>query len=270
MSPLLTGFAFGGAAGIPKATYTATTGSPTIDTSTRAGKTIIKYTGSGSITIGVAGTCEILLVGGGGGGTGAGAGGVVYNTSAILPAGTLTVTLGTGGTNSTYPVGVGLPSAIGSGSTQYIALGGTNTNGVTSASNLNISGGSTAGTFGYSGGFNKVPGNALFSQGNLGGQGGTYNSGNGGQGGGGGAGSAGSVGGANNGLGDANGGSGGTGLSVPITGTSITYAAGGGGSGVGGGTQGTPTGNGTANTGNGGGGNGGGIGGLGYVVIVLG
>ena len=56
------------AGGIPKATYTATTGSPTIDTSSRAGKTIIKYTGSGSITIGTAGTCELLVIGGGGGG----------------------------------------------------------------------------------------------------------------------------------------------------------------------------------------------------------
>ena len=44
------------AGGIGKATYTATTGSPTIDTSSRAGKTIIKFTGSGSITIGTAGT----------------------------------------------------------------------------------------------------------------------------------------------------------------------------------------------------------------------
>ena len=56
------------AGGIPKATYTATTGSPTIDTASRAGKTIIKYTGSGSITVGTAGTCEVLVVAGGGGG----------------------------------------------------------------------------------------------------------------------------------------------------------------------------------------------------------
>ena len=76
MSPLFSPVSAGG---IGKATYTATTGSPTIDTSSRAGKTIIKYTGSGSITIGgIGGTCEVLVVGGGGatatgGGGGAGA-----------------------------------------------------------------------------------------------------------------------------------------------------------------------------------------------------
>jgi hypothetical protein len=74
---------------VGKATYTATTGSPTIDTASRAGKTIIKFTGSGSITIGTAGTCEVLVVGGGGGGGsnlggGGGAGGYVYNTSAFF------------------------------------------------------------------------------------------------------------------------------------------------------------------------------------------
>ncbi len=55
--------------GIGKATVTATTGSPTVDTSSRAGKTIYKFTASGSITIGTAGTAEILVVGGGGSGT---------------------------------------------------------------------------------------------------------------------------------------------------------------------------------------------------------
>ena len=45
------------AGGIGKATYTATTGSPTIDTSSRSGKTIINFTGSGSITVAVGG-CE--------------------------------------------------------------------------------------------------------------------------------------------------------------------------------------------------------------------
>ena len=54
------------AGGIGKATVTGTTGSPTVDSSTRAGKTIYKFTGSGSITIGTAGTAELLVVGGGG------------------------------------------------------------------------------------------------------------------------------------------------------------------------------------------------------------
>lgn len=51
--------------GIPKASnVTATAGAPTVDTSSRPGKTIYKFTGSGSITIGNAGTAEVLVVGG--------------------------------------------------------------------------------------------------------------------------------------------------------------------------------------------------------------
>lgn len=92
MSPLLTGFPFS-AGGIGKATVTATTGSPTIDTSSRPGKTIYKYTGSGTITVGTAGTAEILIIGGGGGGAqnrgGGGAGGLFYSTSFFLHQGLL-------------------------------------------------------------------------------------------------------------------------------------------------------------------------------------
>ena len=40
------------AGGVPKATVSGTTGSPTVDSSTRAGKTIYKFTGSGSVKIG--------------------------------------------------------------------------------------------------------------------------------------------------------------------------------------------------------------------------
>ena len=63
------------AGGIGKATVTGTTGSPGIDSSTRAGKTIYNFTGSGTITVGTAGTCEILIIAGGGGGGGYGGGG---------------------------------------------------------------------------------------------------------------------------------------------------------------------------------------------------
>ena len=55
------------AGGIGKAAVNATTGSPTTNNNARAGKTIYKFNGSGSITVGTAGTAEILLVGGGGG-----------------------------------------------------------------------------------------------------------------------------------------------------------------------------------------------------------
>ena len=107
MSPLLTGLPFVQGGGTPLATVTGSTGSPTIDTTSRAGKTIYKFTGSGTITIGVAGSCEILVVGGGGSGKfagpvpgstagGGGAGGYIYSTSAFLTAGTQTVTVGAG------------------------------------------------------------------------------------------------------------------------------------------------------------------------------
>jgi hypothetical protein len=89
------------AGGIGKATVTGTTGSPSVDSSTRPGKTIYNFTGSGTITVGTAGTCEVLIIGGGGGagwyGGGGGGGGLVYNTSVLLPSGTITVTVGAGG-----------------------------------------------------------------------------------------------------------------------------------------------------------------------------
>jgi hypothetical protein len=62
---------------IGKATVTASTGSPTIDSATRAGKTIYKFTGSGTITVGAAGYAEILVIGGGG--AGPNAGGMTYD-----------------------------------------------------------------------------------------------------------------------------------------------------------------------------------------------
>ena len=122
MAPLLTGFPFSAGGATPKATVTGTTGSPTVDTTSRPGKTIYLFNASGSITVGVAGTCEILVVGGGGagGGTtsttapGGGAGGVLYNTEAYLSAGTLTVTVGggaTGGGSNGYTY-AGFPSEM--------------------------------------------------------------------------------------------------------------------------------------------------------------
>ena len=116
MSPLFSPVSLGG---IGKATVTATTGSPTIDSSTRAGKTIYKFTGSGSITIGTAGTAEVLVIGGGGSGGntyttayaagGGGAGGYIYDTGVVLTAGTYTVTVGAGGAGSTGGAGYSKP-----------------------------------------------------------------------------------------------------------------------------------------------------------------
>lgn len=260
MSPLFSPVSAGG---IGKATVTGTTGSPTIDSVTRAGKTIYKFTGSGTITVGTAGTAEILLIGGGGGAgagnQGAGAGGYVYESSAFLPAGTLTVTVGAGGTSgfdSGSPSGGsnprnGSPTRVG----RYVALGG----GAAGypASNLSRvgydggSGGGGADNF-YAGG------SALLGQGN---NGSNYYAG-------GGAGAAGTA-----------NGTGGAGQANSITGTSVTYAGGGGGAsqpgGAGGGgnagSQGT---NGGTNLGGGAGGSftaaNFAFGGSGYVVVVIG
>ncbi len=206
----------GGGGGIPKATITGTTGSPTVDSSTRAGKTIYKFTGSGSITVGVAGTCEILVLGGGGpnhyepidasAGARGGAGGYIYNTSAIIPAGTLTVTVGGGGGYGTNAAGTA--SRLG----DYYAMGGGQGG---SHYNSRAHGGGRGGSGGGGG-----PGSGSTGGGaGIPGQG--FNGGNGAnsgqiRGGGGGAGGAGS--GATEGPGATN----------SITGTSTTYGIGGG------------------------------------------
>jgi hypothetical protein len=291
MSPLLTGFAFGGAAGTPKATYTATTGSPTIDTSSRPGKTIIKYTGSGSITIGTAGYAEILVIGGGGAGFavvgntlgsgGGGAGGYLYNTSAFLPSGTLNVTVAAPSVGGSISDPVVNSSFLGIPPLGYLAFGG---------SSYIVNQGPIPGGSGAGGSQSPTTGwPSQFSQGNAGG-----NNTSAGGGGGGGAGAAGGVG---TGTGTSGqGGVGGAGLSNTIIGGSaIFYAGGGGGAGssaspgtkaggAGGGgasstvSSGATATSGTANTGGGGGGaisistgpTSAGAGGSGYVVVVIG
>lgn len=279
MSPLLTGFPFA-TGGIGQATITSTTGSPTVDTSSRPGKTIYKFTGSGSITVGVAGYVEILCIAGGGsggaggsslGGGGGGAGGLVYNTSIFVPTGISTITVG-GGANGVTSAAAGKsgnPSQIGS----YIAYGGGAGLGQNqgTASSENCLGGSGGGTN------VNAPGIAILS----GIQG--YNGGQGITGAGGGGGGAGAVG--VNAVSSNVGTAGGAGAANSITGSSVTYAGGGGGagsstagsggSGIGG--NGSTSGNGangTVNTGSGGGATAGvatsGNGGSGYVVVVTG
>lgn len=275
-----------GGGGLPKATVTGTTGSPNVNTTSRPGRTIYTFNGSGSITFGQAGTCEVFLAGGGGGTAGgngnmvpgAGAGGYVLNTSAVVPAGTFTVTVGAGaaGGTSGQPIFgcAGFPSSI---HTLFTALGGGQSN---LGNALQVASGGSGG-----GSLDSVnSGVGLVGQGNNGGR---AISGSGRAGGGG----AGAVGTDTNGT--ANGRAGGAGLSNTITGSSVTYCGGGGGGagnggsggagGAGGGGAGSspsgPGGNGTANTGGGGGGYSdpggfgpfsGGSGGSGVVIVVIG
>ena len=228
------------------ATVTGTTGSPTIDTSSRAGKTIYKFTGSGTITVGSGGTCEYLVIGGG---NNNGAGGYIYNASAVIPAGTLTVTVGAGTNAATS----GNPTRLG----DIVALAGGRTEINSAGTAIQVSGASSGGTYitGTS------PQAALLSgaQGNNGGQGFTNTMGPSAFGGGGGAGGVGG-----NAASLSSGGNGGAGLANSITGSSVTYSAGGGGYPNGSPSYGTA---GTANTGNGAGGA---AGGSGFVVVVIG
>jgi hypothetical protein len=257
MSPLLTGFPFSAGGGMPKATVTGTTGSPTVDTSSRPGKTIYKFTGSGSITIGVGGTCEYLVIGGG---AVNGAGGLIYNTSAVLPAGTLTVTIGAGiGFAGSTNGASGNPSRLG----DIVALAGGFVDINTQGGAIFTAGGSSGGSRATS-----VTRSAALSgaQGNNGGQGFTNAMSAASTGGGGGAGAVGGN------AGSSNGGNGGAGSANSITGSSVTYAAGGGGYGAS--SIGTPNASGGANTGSGGSqtadGNSTNTGGSGFVVVVIG
>jgi len=266
MSPLLTGLPFVQGGGTPKATVTGSTGSPTIDTTSRAGKTIYKFTGSGTITIGVAGSCEILCIGGGGSGAysgpfagttsvGGSAGGMVTTTTAFLPAGTQTITVGAGGAayaGNTKLGNAGNGSLIGStyyaqGGGGAVHIEGMNTEVTNTVVQCGTGGfgttSSMSGRFWTGGGLGNSGGSGFYvGSGNTNNRGG----GSGGAGGAGGNASSGTIGAA------------GAGLADSITGTSVTYAAGSNGS----------SGAGTANTGNGGGS--GVAGGSGFVVIVIG
>ena len=248
--PFFTPVSAGG--GTPKATVTATTGSPTVDTSSRAGKTIYKFTGSGTITIGTAGTCEYMVLGPGGSN---GAGGYRYTTSGILPAGTLTVTIGAGSNSYIAPNESRLNDIIGlgggSGQAPFLS------NGIAGASGSGSSATSAQGG---------TPGAAKLSgyQGYAGGYGWAAMGGPPAVGGGGGAGGVGG-----DSPNSSTNGNGGAGVANSITGTSVTYCAGGAGTGTVA-NAGTPVGAGAANTGNGGGGSTSPTGGSGFVVVVIG
>lgn len=248
--------------GIPKASVSGVTGSPT--TTTPSGKTCYQWNATGSMTIGSAGLVDVLLVGGGGGGyTGGGGGGqVLYLTNLYLPAGVYATTVGAGGAANGFPGGI---SSIGS----YMAVGGAagGPNGL-SMSGANGGGGASSNPLTTAGGLSVVGGFA----------GGAAYPATNSHGGGGGAGAVGVS------AASSVGGNGGAGVSNSITGSAVTYAGGGGG-GTAGGTAGTGgTGGGgagstatgtaaTANTGGGGGGGhsiGGAAGGSGVVIVLVG
>jgi len=236
------------------------------------------------------GIADVLTIAGGGGGGGpisggGGAGGMVVSTNVTLPSGSLTVTVGGGGTGG-YNTNIGSVTTGTNGSNSSINTisstgGGTSQN----YEGTGIDGGSGGGSprDGWNNG-TITPGSGVSGQGNDGGVGSATGGGDG-YGSGGGGGGAGSVGGdAASGVG----GDGGDGLSnLYRTGVNVTYAAGGGGgtyngtggtggSSIGGdgsnGGSNTQT-SGSTNTGSGGGGGGyssyrtGGNGGSGIVIV---
>lgn len=285
MSPTFSPVSLGG---IGKASISGTTGSPTIDTSSRPGKTIYGFTGSGTMTVDKEGYVELFILGGGGAGggysnsgsvaAGGGGGGAISHSEYFLKSGTYTVTVGAGGANS---VGPGLPGfasgLVLSGQTILGALGGGP--GVTDGVNQRngtiggCGGGAAIGSFTgtYFGGA------AQLGQGF---DGGTTNGQNN-------AGSATGGGGAGASPATTNGGvgNGGNGITVNINGSAVTYGGGGGGgsNNIGAGTGGTgfggdgmPTVNSQRPNANSGGGGGGGLGGnfsrggSGIVIVVTG
>ena len=242
---------------------------------TYSGYRVHTFTSSGAITFNKSGTVDVLVVAGGGaGGTnggGGGAGGYRLVTNNTVASGSLTVTIGSGGSGKSYSCALGY-----SGNNSVFNGITSNGGGVGGSCAAGASGGSGGGG-GYTGTNIAVAGGSGTSgQGNNGGIG---NSTTAGYGGGGGAGAVGQGGtGAN---------AGGVGLQNNYrTGSNIYYAGGGGG----GRQQGSPAGSGgtggggngntveqtayhaTVNTGGGGGGSGGGSGvsgngGSGIVVI---
>ena len=216
------------------------------------------FTSSGTLTVTTAGFADIVVVGGGGAGGsrpngytgGGGAGGALVITDAYLPVGTLTVTVGAGGTGNGADRGLaGYTSRLG----QFYAVGGGGGGGESSRASGG-SGGSGGGGQGSTAELG-VGGFGVVGLGNNGGAStGTTSGGSGG-----GAGAAGGTGGA----------AGGAGITTSIAGTTPsgayvagTYAFSGGGGGSpsgagglgGGGAAGNPPVAGTANTGGGGGG----------------
>ncbi len=245
------------------------------------GYRIHTFTSGGTLSFNKTGVVDVLVVGGGGGGGGfvgggGGGGGLLYQTGFAVAAGTVSITVGSGGTAgaNVSTTGFGGPGGN-SVFSNLTAIGG----GGGGANYVN-----NPGTYGSGGGAGctqtGVPTtgqSGTVGQGNQGGS--SSSSVNGGSGGGGGAGAAGAN------ASGSSGGSGGAGQTNAISGASVTYAGGGGGGTFtgsvagnggagGGGNGGNPAQVGTANRGGGGGGGGfngstgvGAAGGSGIVIV---
>ena len=284
MSPTFSPISLGG---VGRATVTSTSGSPTVNNNSRAGKTVYEFNGSGSITVPTPGYAEVAIISGGAGGIarnndfglfqnhGGGGGGVFVSTNFLLDSGTINITVGGGGsgsgvyqtsTNNTFPGArstAGSPSAISntrvmgggpasSGSFQFVdALKAQWVYPTTGGNNNNAFGIDSTNLLG------------------TGAAGGTPNvSGGAGGGGGGSGGGAGEGRNANN---QNSFGGGGNGTTVNITGNAVDFGGGGAGGNNPGGNGGGGA-NGVAGTANTGGGGGGGsiAGGSGKVIVVIG
>lgn len=175
--------------GLPKATVTSTTGTPTVTSYTSGATTydVWKYTGTGTITFGTAGLIDFLVVAGGGGGNagaGAGAGGMIDTTQStgtplyVTPA-TVTITVG------------GASGAQGTGNDSAYGTIGISATGGGPANTYSIRGGSGGAAGGGGAGINTIYQGTLPSGSTGGGAGGV-----------------------------------GTGKASSITGTAVTYATG--------------------------------------------
>ena len=204
----------------------------------------ITYNASGTLTVTDSGFADILVVGGGGGGGrgGGGAGGHLYATDVYLASGTLTVTVGAGGSGPIAGAFNGNTSRL----DNFYSSGGGNGTYQTGGGN----GGSGGGAYN-----NGTAGSGITGLGNAGGGSNSASA----TGGGGGSSAASTL------ASGTTGTAGGAGTANSITGSSVTRAGGGGGSGssangaggTGGGGAGSYSGAsvaGTANTGGGGGG----------------
>lgn len=228
------------AGGSAKPTVTGTTGSPTI--TTVGSNTVYKFTGTGSITFGTAGTVNVLIIAGGGAGgyfsigSGGGGGGFLEQTMSV-GAVAHTVQIGAGG------VGQGTASAMSTSGGDSWIRPSSGIGGLTSV------GGGRGGGYGDVNGGNGGSGGGAASGGAAGST--LYNQGfsSNGSAGVGGAGAGGT-----NTLAV-----GGVGRASSITGSAVTYSAGG---------NGASGGAGAANTGNGGAQNAGGFSGGSGVVII--